>query len=230
MSEESKEYPARKGWRAALASFSPLGVVAFFVIFAASISISPIGAALILIWARLARIPYSNLGFVRPKSWLGGLIVGILLGVGLKLVMKAAVLPVLGFDSVNERFHFIAGNPQAALGLAAYAIIAAGFGEETFARGYLFERIGAWLGRSWFGSAGALVLSTALFGSLHFMQGPGGVANATIVGFVLGAVYLLNRRRLWTLMVAHASFDLVSIAIIYLGLEEKIGSLIFHGT
>lgn len=61
---------------------------------------------------------------------------------------------------------------------------------------------------------------TTLFGSLHFVQG--------IVGLVFGAVHLLNRRRLWTLIVAHASFDLTSLAIIYFGLEERIGSSLLH--
>lgn len=228
MNGKQSEKSESKDWRGRLAGFGPLGILAFILIFAGSISISPIGAIFILIWARLARIPYSDLGFVRPQSWLGGLAFGIILGVGLKLLMKAAVLPLLGVDAVNERFHFVVGNPQVALALAAYAIIGAGFGEETFARGYLFERIGAWLGRTWFGAAAALILSTMLFGTLHFLQGAGGVVNATIVGFVFGTVYLLNRRRLWTLMVAHASFDLASLAIIYFDLEQKVGSLIIH--
>lgn len=142
--------------------------------------------------------------------------------------MKTLVLPLLGVDAVNERFHFIQDNPGAALGLAALALVA-GFGEETYFRGYLFERIGAWLGQNAFAALASIVFSSALFGILHFQQGMLGIINATIVGVITGAVYLLNKRRLFMLMVVHASFDILSFAIIYFGLEQKIGSLIFHG-
>lgn len=228
MNEIDSEIAPARDWRARLAGAGPFGVIAFIFVSFVSILLSPIGSVFVLIWAWLARVPFSKIGFVRPGSWLGGVFYGVIFGVALKLFMKALVLPLLGFDAVNERFHFIQDNPEAALGLAALAVVA-GFGEETYFRGYLFERIGAWLGENWFGAAVAIVLSSALFGVLHFQQGMLGIVNATIVGVITGAVYLANKRRLFMLMVAHASFDILSFAIIYFGLEQNIGSLIFHG-
>jgi membrane protease YdiL (CAAX protease family) len=52
------------------------------------------------------------------------------------------------------------------------------------------------------------------------------VIQATIVGLVYGAIYACTRS-LWMLMVGHATFDLVAVAIIYLGLEERIAHLLF---
>jgi hypothetical protein len=72
-------------------------------------------------------------------------------------------------------------------------------------------------------------LSSALFGISHFQQGRLGITNATIVGVVTGAIYLANKRRLFLLMVLHATFDIASMAIIYFGLEQTIASSIFRG-
>lgn len=226
MAELVADQDAERDWRDRLAGSGPLAVVAFLLTSLGAI-VPLVSGLLVLAWARLARLPYSALGFVRPRSWWRSVGYGVALGVGLKLVMKALVLPLLGASAVNERFHFVQGHPLVALGLAAYAFVAA-FNEETFFRGFLFERIGTWLGRNRVGAVAAVVLSSALFGLLHFEQGRLGITNATIVGVVSGVVYLANRRRIFLLMVAHASFDILSFAIIYFGLEQKIAGLIFH--
>lgn len=75
----------------------------------------------------------------------------------------------------------------------------------------------------------AVVVSATIFGILHFQQGKLGIINATIVGVVSGVIFLANKRRLFLLMVAHATFDIATFSIIYLGLEQKVGSLIFGG-
>jgi membrane protease YdiL (CAAX protease family) len=160
-------------WRGRLAGSGPLGVFALVVVLLGMILLTPVaGSILVLIWAWQARVPFAEIGFVRPPSWVRSVLYGVLLGVGLKLVMKVLVLPLLGIAAVNEQFHFVQGNPRAALGLAAYAFIAA-FSEETFFRGYLFQRIGTWLGKDWFGATAAVVLSSALFGILHVQHGGG---------------------------------------------------------
>lgn len=229
MSERVPENGAARDWRARLAGSGPLGAFAFVVVLLGTILLSPIiGSVLVLIWAWQARVPFAEIGFVRPPSWLRSVLYGVLLGVGLKLVMKALVLPLLGAEAVNQQFHFVQGNLRAALGLSAYAFVAA-FTEETFFRGYLFERIGVWINKERLGATVAVILSSALFGILHFQQGRLGITNATIVGLVTGVVYLANKRRLFLLMVAHTTFDIVTMAIIYFGLEQKIGSWILGG-
>jgi hypothetical protein len=74
-----------------------------------------IGAILVLLWARLSRTSWREIGYVRPKSWIRILAVGIAFGVAFKLVMKAIVMPLLGANPVNQAYHYIAGNTAAML-------------------------------------------------------------------------------------------------------------------
>jgi len=88
-----------------------------------------------LAWAKLSRTPFRDLGFVRPKGWLIILLIGISLGVAFKIIMKAAVMPLLGAPSVNQAYHFLVGNKAALPGILFTLTISAGFGEETVFRG-----------------------------------------------------------------------------------------------
>ena len=70
-----------------------------------------IGGILVLLWMHLTHTPWRELGFVRPKSWVVTAAAGVALGIALKLVMKAIVMPLLGADPVNHLYHYVAGNP-----------------------------------------------------------------------------------------------------------------------
>ena len=108
-------------------------------------------------------------------------------------------------------------------------IILAGFAEEIVFRGFLINRLQTLMGKS-FGSGVAMVLITAgIFGPAHYIsQGFFGALQGTIVGIVFATAYLLNGQRLWSLIVAHATFDVLAIYLIYAGLEERVAHVIFH--
>jgi uncharacterized protein len=187
----------------------------------------PAGALLVLVWARLSGTPWRDLGFVRPKSWMLTVAVGIAAGIAFKLLMKMLIMPLLWPDPVNRTYHFLAGN-RTLLPYAVWAMLVAGFGEETVFRGYLFERGARLLGRGRAAKA-AVVLATALFfGIAHYAdQGLPGVEQASIVGLVFGAIFSITGRII-PLMIAHAAFDLTALTLIYYDLEAKVGHLIFR--
>ncbi len=65
------------------------------------------------------------------------------------------------------------------------------------------------------------------FGLGHYhVQGLTGVEQATIVGLVLGTI-MAKTGRIFLLMVAHATFDLTALAMIYWNLETKVAHLVF---
>ncbi|HEX5716636.1 MAG TPA: type II CAAX endopeptidase family protein [Thermoanaerobaculia bacterium] len=214
---------------ARLRRFGPLGILAILVILAANLVVAPLGAILVLVWARRSRTPWREIGYVRPASWAGTVAIGIAFGIAFKLLMKAVVMPLLGADPINQAYHYLAGNTAALPGMLVAVIVVAGFGEETVYRGYLFERFGKLFG-SGVGAKTAIVLLTAVwFGLLHYPeQGLAGVEQATIFGLVFGTIFAVTGR-IWMLMIAHAAFDVTAVLIIYWDLEVYVAHLVFDG-
>lgn len=209
-----------------LRGFGPVGIFAMLVIFAGQV-VAPLSALLVLAWVKLSRTPWREIGYVRPQSWIGSLVVGIAVGVMLKFLLKMIVMPLLGADPINQAYHYLAGNPTAVAPLVLQMIITAGFGEETFFRGYMFERLGKLIGQSLSAKVVTVLVTSAIFASLHyFEQGLAGAQQATITGLVFGTIFAVTGR-IWMLMCAHAAYDLTALAIIYWNLESAVAHFIF---
>jgi uncharacterized protein len=216
-----------------LRGFGPIGIAAIAVILlAGNIAIAPLvhfpaGALLVLVWARMSDTPWREIGYVRPKSWLLTIATGLAFGIAFKLAMKALVMPLLGAEPVNRAYHFLTGN-TAMLPAATWAMINAGFAEETVFRGFLFERLGKLLGASRWAKVAIVIVTSVGFGLIHYpVQGLAGAQQATIVGLVAGSIYA-TAGWLPMLMIAHAAFDLTALAIIYFDLEADVAHLIFR--
>jgi len=211
---------------AKLRGFGPLGILAALVIAAGQI-LAPLSAVLVLVWARLSRTPWREIGYVRPKSWMGSLIAGVAFGILFKFLMKALVMPLLGANPTNQTYHYLVGNWTALAAAVWTMLVVGGFGEETVFRGYMFERLGKLLGRSLTARIATVLVTAALFASLHYFdQGLPGAEQAIITGLVFGTVFAFTGR-LWMLMCAHAAFDLTAVAIIYWNLESAVAHLVF---
>jgi membrane protease YdiL (CAAX protease family) len=212
---------------AGLRGFGPLGILAILVILAGNLIVAPLSAILVLVWAKGSRTPWREIGYVRPRSWVGNLAIGIAFGSAFKLLMKAIVMPLLGADPINQAYHYLAGNRAAVPGFLFAVIVGAGFGEETVFRGYMFERFGKLFGHG-VGAKTLIVLLTSIwFGLLHYpFQGLAGAEQAMIVGLVFGTIFAITGR-LWMLMCAHAAFDLTAYAMIYWNLESDVAHLVF---
>jgi membrane protease YdiL (CAAX protease family) len=181
----------------------------------------------VLIWVRLSRTPWREIGYARPRSWISSIFIGITFGVAFKFVMKAIVMPLLDAPPVNPAYHFLAGN-TAALPWMLYILIAgAGFGEETVFRGWMFERLGKLFGQSTAAKIAIVLITSIWFALAHYsFQGLPGVEQALIVGLVFGSIFALTGR-IFMLMIAHATFDLTALAMIFWDFEASVAHFIF---
>jgi membrane protease YdiL (CAAX protease family) len=110
--------------------------------------------------------------------------------------------------------------------MAMVLIVRLASGRDLF-RGYLFERFGKLIGHSPGAKALTVLFTSVFFSSLHYFdQGLAGAQQATITGLVFGTIFAFTGR-IWTLMCAHAAFDLTAVAIIYWGLESSAAHLVF---
>jgi membrane protease YdiL (CAAX protease family) len=212
---------------AGLRGFGPLGLLAMLVVLSGNLIVAPLSAVLALLWARASRTPWHELGFVRPPSWIASVALGIVSGAAFKFLMKAIVMPLLGAPPLNQAYRHLVGNRAALPGMLLAVTIGAGFGEETVFRGYLFERLGKLLGSGALARASIVLLTAGWFAVAHYPeQGVPGVQQAAITGLVFGAIFAVTGR-LWTLIFAHAAFDVTAVAIIYWDLESKVAHLVF---
>ena len=83
----------------------------FFILLSGNVTLGnlvavPVGALLVLVWARLSHTPWRALGYIGPKHWFGTLTYGIAFGIALKILLKSLVMPVLGAEPVNRTYHF----------------------------------------------------------------------------------------------------------------------------
>jgi len=229
---EARAASTGDGFRWELRGFGPVGILASLIILLAGNVLLggvmlPVGGLLAVLWTRLSQTPWHEIGYVRPKSWIGAVVIGFTLGVAFKFTMKAVVMPLLGADPINHAYHYLAGN-RAALPGAVWTMFAAGFGEETVFRGYLFERLGKLFGPGVGARTSIVLLTSGLFGAAHYFgQGVAGAEQAAIVGLVLGTIFCRGGS-LFMLMCAHTAFDLTALAMIYWNLETRVAHLLFR--
>jgi CAAX protease family protein len=212
---------------ARLRGFGPLGILSILIILAGNFLFVPLSAILVLGWRSLSHTPWREIGYVRPKSWTRTFAIGIVFGVAFKFLMKAIVMPLLGAPPINQAYHWVTGNTAALPAMFFLMIVVAGFGEETFYRGWMFERLGKLFGTSAWAKASMILLTSIVFASLHYRdQGIPGVEQAVISGLVFGTIFALTGRILM-LMVAHAAFDLAALAMIYWDFEPAVAHFFF---
>ena len=223
---------SRDGFAIELRGFGPVGIVGLVAIVLTPMVMLggvavPLGALLVLLWARWSRTPLSELGYGRPKSWIRILAIGLAIGVPFKFLMKAVVMPLFGADPINRTYHYLAGNTSI-LPAAIWMMLVAGFAEETVFRGYLFERLGKLIGARPGAKATILLVTSALFALAHYAdQGLAGSEQATFTGLVFGTTFLVTGQ-IWIPMIAHAAFDLTALAMIYSNVESSVAHWIFR--
>jgi uncharacterized protein len=211
-----------------LRGFGPLGLISIVTILAGNLLFVPVSGLLVLLWASRSHTPWRAIGYVRPASWGRALVVGICFGSVLKILLKAVVMPLLGAAPINAKYHYLTGNAPALPAVLYAVVIGAGFGEETLFRGYMFERLGRILGSSVWAKTSIVLLTSAVFGLAHYPdQGLAGVEQAMITGLTFGTIFAVTGG-IWTLIFAHAAFDVVAVAIIYFDLEVTVAHLVFR--
>ncbi len=128
------------------------------------------------------------------------------------LLAIVGVLIIQGFTGIIRMLY---GSPDAPsfhpfalLWWTTVGSITAGVGEEAYFRGFLMERL-SWMGRGWL-----LLVSSLSFALWH--ANPLMFPHTFAIGLIFGYFYLW-RRRLFSLMLAHAFIDITGGVMMMLG-------------
>lgn len=200
--------------------FASLGAAAAVVIVAS-----------ILVYARGLR--WRDFGLRRPSSPVGVLITLGQAGVALVALVAIGAFATIGLSQVldrppviDDRFAGIEGNVPL---FAMWLLIGwgvGGFAEELIFRGFLINRIETILKneapilKTTAISFLAIIIPGLLFGFVHYWnRGLFGALQIVPVGIGFGVFYLLFRRRLLPLMLAHATVDTLGVTSRFLGAD-----------
>jgi membrane protease YdiL (CAAX protease family) len=94
--------------------------------------------------------------------------------------------------------------------------IASSFGEEVIYRAFLINRISELGQKTKKATIIAVILSSIIFGLVHYDWGPMGIVQTGFMGLALGICYVKLKKRLWILILAHAYMDTVLMVQLYL--------------
>lgn len=166
---------------------------------------------------------WTQIGLSRPQSWKRTILLGIGVLVAL-LVMNIAVqviainLPGAEVAPIDQsRFNPIGGNLVIFLLFVLLSWTTIAFGEEMFYRAFMITQLQDVFPGSKLGTAIVLLVSSTIFGLVHWVEGPLGVINTFAMGLILGAVYLRSGRNLWITIIAHGLANSIRFLFLFLG-------------
>lgn len=115
-----------------------------------------------------------------------------------------------------SQYNYLQGNlPMLLVSLAGVYIVSS-FGEEVIYRGFLMTRLERMFEHnSRKKSLVALAISSTIFGLAHFEWGAMGIVQTTCMGIAFGVSFLLTKRTLWPLILAHAYMDTLLLVPLY---------------
>jgi len=113
-------------------------------------------------------------------------------------------------------YDYLKNNILMLLLTLAGVLIVSSFGEEVIYRGFLINRISQIGSNSKTSRVIAVILSSIIFGLVHYEWGPMGIVQTGFMGLGLGICYLKLKKRLWILILAHAYMDTILMFQLYL--------------
>lgn len=134
-------------------------------------------------------------------------------------VLGAVVMAILVGRPVPADFSgydYLSGNlPMLAAALVSVFLVSS-LGEEVIYRGFLITRLEELGGGGKTARRLAVIGSSVLFGLVHFSWGPAGMVQTALMGLALGVAFLVVRRNLWILVLAHFYMDAILMVQLYL--------------
>jgi len=183
---------------------------------------------LVFLWSR--KWDWNLIWLIKPKNWGKVWLQAFIWSLFILIVVDMVITPLLeiAFNQTVDLSGFdnIRGNLINYVVLIIFMWIVAAFGEEFVFRGLLVKRFGILLGSTKIGFWIAVLISSLLFGYAHKYQGIVGMISTGTVGFILGALFINNKNRLWLTILTHGVYDVIGITLLYLNMENDVYGLL----
>ena len=180
-------------------------------------------------WYRRNGLLY--LGFKPQSSWIETVLLALLLGIAIGLLslflLEPAIERITGEPHDYSVVGEIRGNPAALLKWLFLVWLLVALVEEIIFRGFLMGELAALLGTSVPAFIATLIIASVVFGLAHWYQGPSGALSATLVGIVIGAIFIISAFNLWLVVLIHGFIDSVELVLMYANMDQKVRQILF---
>jgi len=183
---------------------------------------------LITLWAK--KWDWKYFGLTRP-DWQKTISKAFLFSIVLFVLTETLMQPFLElyFGKIDlSEVSFIEGNLKYFVIFIILGWISGGFCEEMIYRGYVVKRLAIIFGdtnKTWLLSA---VIASVAFGFAHSYQGPTGIINAIMIGFIFALIFICNRTNLMLTVLTHGIYNTIAITLIYLGKARLITDWVYE--
>jgi membrane protease YdiL (CAAX protease family) len=130
-----------------------------------------------------------------------------------------AIQILIGATPNLEAFDVIRGNMTALAGGLVIAWIFGAFIEEFLFRGFLlntlYEMFSLEGHPKWITWTAAILVTSFFTGIGHYYQGIAGMIGTGLIAVGFSVIYLMNRRNLWSCILAHGLYDTVALVLVY---------------
>jgi CAAX protease family protein len=172
-----------------------------------------LSALVVFAWSKAGR-PFSALGLDVPIGIAGraGLVIDVVIAAYYLFTVQFSRRSSVQLAATRERLRRLGHYdmlPQTLREFAIYPIaaVAGSTCEELLYRGFLIGTLTPLMG-----TAGAVLMSSALFGLGHAYQGRLGILRTTVIGLGLGIAFALTSS-LWWLIIAHSVVNLSGVLL-----------------
>jgi membrane protease YdiL (CAAX protease family) len=172
-----------------------------------------LSALIVFVWRKAGR-PFSTLGLDVPVGVAGrvGLVIDVAIAGYYLFKVQFSRRSSEQLAATRERLRRLGSYdmlPQTPREFAIYPIaaVAGSTCEELLYRGFLISTL-----TSLIGTAGAVLVSSTLFGLGHAYQGWLGIVRTTLIGIGLGVAFALTSS-LWWLIIAHSVANLSGVLL-----------------
>lgn len=180
------------------------------------------------------QLTWAEMGFKPQENWTPTILLAILLGAAIALVATSLIDPVA--ENLTGEPHDISivdgirGNAGAWVRwlLIVWLFVAAL--EELVFRGYLMTELAKILPLNIWGQAANLLITSIIFGLAHAYQGPSGALSASLIGALIGIVFLGSEFNLWLVILIHGIIDTVQLTLLYADRYDTVKQAIIKPT
>lgn len=176
-----------------------------------------ITAAIVYYTKKFIGWTWNDLGLTRSQTWWKFLLVSAAIFLTVVLFAHFIVPVFVAFSGPTETDYFfpLRQNLPKLLSMLITSWITGAFLQEVVFRAFLINALDIFMGKNRWSIWASVVVSSLIFGLIHAYQGFTGVLVTGSIGLIFGTAYVLNGRKLWSLILVHALVDTIFLLNMY---------------